>query len=108
MNIKDEKVVSWAESKKILSEKEKSRELAYEQKNALDHLRKFCKLPEKKQDKVMEELRGIEKLKERHIVSIMNFLPENQNELRTLFANDRLVLTEDDKKKILKIVKDNK
>jgi DNA-directed RNA polymerase subunit F len=108
MNIKDEKVVSWAEAKKILAEKEKNRELVYEQKNALEHLRKFSKVPEKKYEKMVEELRGIEKLKERHIVSILNFMPDNQNELRVLFANERLVLTEDDKKKILKIVKENK
>jgi len=108
MNTKDEKVVSWAEAKKILAEKEKNRELVYEQKNALEHLRKFSKAPEKKYEKMVEELRGIEKLKERHIVSILNFMPDNQNELRVLFANERLVLTEDDKKKILKIVKENK
>jgi len=108
MNVKDEKVVSWAEAKKILSEKEKTRELVYEQKNALEHLRKFCKLPEKKYEKMIEDLKAIEKLKERHIVSIINFLPENQNDLRVLFANERLVLNDDDKRKILKIVKDNK
>jgi len=108
MNVKDEKVVSWAEAKKILSEKEKTRELVYEQKNALEHLRKFCKLPEKKYEKMVEDLKAIEKLKERHIVSIINFLPDNQNDLRVLFANERLVLNDDDKRKILKIVKDNK
>lgn len=108
MNVKDEKVVSWAEAKKIISEKEKNKEFAYEQKNALDHLRKFCKLPEKKYEKIIEELKEIEKLKEKHIVSIINFLPENQNDLRILFANERLVLTDDEKRKILKIVKDNK
>jgi DNA-directed RNA polymerase subunit F len=57
---------------------------------------------------MIEELKKIEKLKDRHIVSIINFLPDNQNDLRILFANDRLVLTDDDKRKILKIVKDNK
>lgn len=108
MNIKDEKVVSWIEAKKILSEKEKNRELVYEQKNALEHLRKFCKIPEKKYEKIIEELKAMDKLKERHIVSIINFMPENQNDLRVLFANERLVLTEDDKKKILKLVKENK
>lgn len=108
MNIKEEKSVSWVEAKKVLSEKEGNRELVYEQKNALEHLRKFCKIPEKKFEKMVEELRGMEKLKERHIVSIINFMPENQNELRVLFANERLVLTDDDKKKILKIVKENK
>jgi DNA-directed RNA polymerase subunit F len=108
MNVRDEKVVSWLEAKKILSEKEKNRELVYEQKNALEHLRKFCKLPEKKYEKIVEELKAMDKLKGRHIVSIINFMPENQNDLRVLFANERLVLTEDDKKKILRIVKENK
>ena len=108
MNIRNEKVVSWAEAKKIISDKEKNKEFSYEHKNALDQLRKFSKLPEKKYEKIVEELKDIEKLKERHIVSIVNFLPENQNDLRVLFANERLVLTDEDKRKILKIVKDDK
>ncbi|MCK5016900.1 MAG: hypothetical protein KAS32_07490 [Candidatus Peribacteraceae bacterium] len=108
MDIKNEKVISWSEAKKILSDKEKNKELVYEQKNALDHLRKFCKLPETKSKKIIEELGTMENLKERHIVGILNFLPENLDELRTLFSNDRIVLSEDDSKKIVKIVKDNK
>jgi|YelNatPaOPRAMG01_1025707.scaffolds.fasta_scaffold166318_2 DNA-directed RNA polymerase subunit F len=108
MNVKNEKLVSWFEAKKILSELEKQKELGYEQKNALEHLRKFCKLTDKKYEKILEELKSIEKLKDRHIIAILNFLPETQNELRVLFANERLVLTEDEKKKILKIVKENK
>ncbi|MCK4335988.1 MAG: RNA polymerase Rpb4 family protein [Candidatus Aenigmarchaeota archaeon] len=108
MDIEDEKAVSWLDAKKILMEKEKNKELVYEQKNALEHLRKFCKLPEKKYGKMLEELRKIEKLKDKHIASIINFIPETQDELRVLFANERVVLTDDDKKKILKIVKENK
>lgn len=108
MEIKNEKTVSWLDAKKILDDKEKKRELAYEQKNALDHLRKFCKLSEKKYEKMFEELKRIEKLKDKHIVNVINFMPDNQDQLRVLFANERAVLTDDDKKKILKIVKDNK
>jgi DNA-directed RNA polymerase subunit F len=108
MDVEDEKAVSWLDAKKILVEKEKNKEIVYEQKNALEHLRKFCKLPEKKYGKMLEELRKIEKLKDKHIVGIINFLPGNQDELRVLFANERVVLTEDDNKKILKIVKENK
>ncbi len=108
MNVEKEKVVSWADAKRIISDKENAKEFAYEQKNALDHLRKFCKLPDKKYEKMVEDLKAMEKLKDKHIVSIANFLPENQNDLRVLFANDRLVLTDDEKRKILKIVKDAK
>ena len=108
MDIEDEKVVGWLDAKKILMENEKKKELVYEQKNALEHLRKFCKLSEKKYEKMIEELRKIEKLKDKHIVNIINFLPQTQDELRVLFVNERVVLTDDDKKKILKIVKGNK
>ncbi|NIO21459.1 MAG: hypothetical protein GTN76_12140 [Candidatus Aenigmarchaeota archaeon] len=108
MEVKDEKAISWIDVKKILMKKEKDKELGYEQKNALEHLRKFCKIPESKAEKMAEELKKIEKLKDKHIVNILNFLPENSEDLRIIFANDRVVLTDDDKKKILKIVKDNR
>jgi DNA-directed RNA polymerase subunit F len=106
MEIKSEKVTNWVEAKKILMKKEK--ELGYEQKNALEHLRKFCKISEKKVKKMMEELGKLEKLRDKHIVNIINFLPENLDELRVLFAHERVVLSDEDKKKILKIVKENK
>lgn len=108
MDVKGEKVVSWLGAKKILMENEKNRELGYEQKNALEHLRKFCKLSDKKAKKIEEELRKMEKLKDRHIIYIMNFLPETLDELRILFANERVVLTDNDKKKIIEVVKANK
>lgn len=108
MEIKNEKVLNWFEAKKILMEKEKSRELVYEQKNALEHLRKFCKLSAKKYNAMLKELEKMEKLKVKHIAAIINFLPKNQEDLRVLFSNERIVLGDDDKRKILKIVKDNK
>ncbi|NIO22410.1 MAG: RNA polymerase [Candidatus Aenigmarchaeota archaeon] len=108
MEVNDEKAISWIEVKKILMKKEKEKELGYEQKNALEHLRKFCKIPESKAEKIVEELKKIEKLKDKHIVNILNFLPENLDDVRILFANERVVLTDEDKKKILKTVKDNR
>ncbi|MBN2042183.1 MAG: hypothetical protein JW754_00090 [Candidatus Aenigmarchaeota archaeon] len=108
MDIKGEKQISWFDVKKILSGKEKEKELGYEQKNALDHLRKFCKISEKKAASMREDLEKMDKLKEKHVNSIVNFLPENLDDLRTVFAHDRVVLSEDEKKKILKIIKDNR
>ena len=108
MDIKGEKQISWFDVKKVLLGKEKDKELGYEQKNALDHLRKFCKISEKKATAMREELCKMEKLKEKHVNFIVNFLPENLDELRTVFAHDRIVLSEDEKKKIIKVVKDNK
>ncbi len=108
MEIMDKKEISWIDVKKTLGSKEKDTELGYEQKNALDHLRKFCKLSKKKADEMREELGKIEKLKDRHINALLNFLPENLDELRVVFAHDRIVLSEDEKKGIVKIINSKK
>jgi DNA-directed RNA polymerase subunit F len=105
MKIESEKFVTWAEVKKVLEKKEKEKELSYEQKNALDHLRKFSKISEKAANEMTEELGKIERLKERQIVSIINHLPQEMEELRVLFANEVVSISEDEKKKIISIVK---
>ena len=105
MKVESEKVIPWAEVKKALEKKEKEKELSYEQKNALDHLRKFSKLSEKAVAEMSEELGKIERLKERHIVSIINHMPQELEELRVLFANEVVSPSEEDRKKIISIVK---
>jgi DNA-directed RNA polymerase subunit F len=105
MEVKNEKFVSWVEAKNILVKKEKEKELGYEQKNSLEYLRKFCKLTEKEESEIREELKKIGKLSEKQIVNIINFLPKNLDELRILFADERVVLSEDEKNKIIEIVK---
>ncbi len=107
MKVESEKVIPWVEVKKALEkkEKEKEKELSYEQKNALDHLRKFSKLSEKSVAEMTEELGKIERLKERQIVSIINHMPQELEELRVLFANEVVSPSEEDRKKIISIVK---
>ena len=108
MEVKSEDVISWGEVRRILAGKEKIKELGYEQKNALEHLRNFSKLSEAKEKKIVEELAKIERLRKKHVVGILNFLPETLNDLKTLFSSERIVLSEDDKKRIIKIIKENK
>jgi len=107
MEVKDEKMILWAEAKKILETKEKdsNKELGYEQNNALDHLRKFSKLNEKKAKDMLEELGKIERLKDRQKMGIVNMLPQDMDDLKVLFANEVVSLSEEDRKKILNIVK---
>lgn len=105
MDINKEQYVTWAQAKKLLEKKSKEKELVYEQKNALEFLRKFGKLTEKKSKDLAGELKNIEKLKERQIVAIINMLPKDVDELNMLFANEVVTLLEDDKKKILSLVK---
>ena len=107
MEVKEEKMIPWAKAKKLLESKEKESEdeLGYEQKNALEHLRKFSKLSESKSKEMIDELGKIERLKERQKINIANMLPHDQDDLKVLFANEVVNLSEEDKKKILAVVK---
>lgn len=107
MEIKEEIMITWAEAKKLLDakEKESKEELGYEQKNALEHLRKFSKLSEKKGKDMLEELGKIGRLKESQKINIVNMLPNDMDDLKVLFANEIITLSDEDKKKVLAIVK---
>ncbi|MFQ5647922.1 MAG: RNA polymerase Rpb4 family protein [Candidatus Aenigmatarchaeota archaeon] len=105
MQIEEEQFVSWSRAKKILEKRAKEKELGYEEKNALEFLRKFSKLTDKKTEDLMAELRKVERLKERQIVAIANMLPQDLDELRVLLAHEIVTLGDEDKKKILAAVK---
>ncbi|MBI2675967.1 MAG: hypothetical protein HYX24_05890 [Candidatus Aenigmarchaeota archaeon] len=105
MEVLEEKFVPQAESKKILKEKAKLKELAYEQKNALEFLDKFVKVSPKDMEEIVGKLREIEKLQDKHMVAILDFLPETEEDLRLLFSNEIISLNEEEKKKILDIMK---
>jgi DNA-directed RNA polymerase subunit F len=105
MEVKSERFVTSYEARKILKKREKEGELNYEQKNAFDYLNKFCKVPEKDVEALVQDLGKIEKLHERHIVAIVETMPADQEDIRLLFANERAVLSDDDKEQILKAVK---
>lgn len=107
MNVKTEKIVTDAEAKDLLEKRATEIETKYEQKNALDHLKKFTKIHIKKVDAMTKELEGIEKLRERQIVAIANFLPENQDDLRAILHRGYTSFSPEEVNKILEIVKKN-
>ena len=105
MQITDQKYVSYIEAKKILEKKTKEKELTYEQKNALEYLRKFCKLSEKKAEELYEKLEKHGKLKEKYIAMVVNMIPTTADELKILFSNEIINLSDADREEILKLVK---
>lgn len=105
MEIQEEKPVSWHEARKTLEKSVKDSEPGYEQKNALEHLRKFSKFTEKDAKSMREELEKMGKLKDRQIMAVMNLMPKDMDELRALLANEIVSLSEEQKKEILSAVK---
>ncbi len=105
MKVIETKPVSMAESKDILSNREKKRELSYEQKLALEHLNKFTKLKPEEAKKLLEELSSVLRMSQETVVQILNFMPKNPDELRMIFSREKFSLKEDEIKKILEIIK---
>jgi len=103
MNIITEEIVADAEAKKILEGIKK--EPRYEQKNALDILKKFVDADPAKLKKLIEELKTIEKLREKQIIAIANFLPEDKDDLRAILHKEYSMFTPEEMDKILETVK---
>jgi DNA-directed RNA polymerase subunit F len=105
MKVIETKPISMAESKDILSNREKKKELSYEQKLALEHLNKFTKLKPEEAKKLLEELSSVLRMSQETVVQILNFMPKNPDELRMIFSREKFSLKEDEIKKILEIIK---
>ena len=106
MEILSEELVPNTKAKELLDIKEKdSHELKYEQKNSLEVLRKFVKLTPQNTDELVDALKKIEKLRDRHIISIVNFLPEDKEDLRAVLHKEYSSLTDEEIDQILKTVK---
>jgi len=107
MNILEEKIVTDVEAKELLEKREKESELKFEQKNTLDLLKKFAATEKEKIDKLVDELRTVEHLREKHIIEIANFLPEDKDDLRVVLHKEYTNFTPEEIEKILQIVKNN-
>jgi DNA-directed RNA polymerase subunit F len=96
-----ETLITNAEAKEILKERKKEVELGYEQKNAYDYLRKYDNLTPKKNQELIEKLREVKKLRERQIITIVNIMPKDKDDLRLILEKDYNLLTEEEKDFIL-------
>ncbi len=101
----DVKPVSISEVKNMLQKASKDREeLIYEQKIALEHAQKFATLSVKKTKELVNELMKIEFIKEKYAYKIADILPATDDDLKTIFAKERVTISDDDSKKILDLV----
>jgi len=97
--------VSLSEVKNILSKVSKDREeMLYEQRIALEHAQTFAKLPVKKTKDMIKELMKLEFLEQVNAYKIADLLPNTKDDIKTIFAKERITLGEDHIKKILEIV----
>ena len=96
--IKNNELVSIAEIDEYLKNKDKEDKI-------IGFVKKFAKLDVKKAKELRKKLEAINmiKMKQEYIVKIIDFLPEDAEELNKIFQN--VSLDEDETKKILETIK---
>mgnify|MGYP001773889616 CR=1 FL=1 len=103
MRILKEKIITNVEAMEIL---DKEKDLKFFQKQTLDHLKKFySNLKSGEINKLKEELSSLGFLREEHIVSIINTMPLDKEDLFAALGKDMKKFTEEELNKIYEIVK---
>jgi DNA-directed RNA polymerase subunit F len=98
----EERLVALAEIKEMLEQESKDRtELTNEQKVALDHASKFAKLSVKDAHKLLADLKELDFITEPVAHRIVDICPQYPEDVRALFAKERLIL---DKKQIDQVI----
>jgi|SRR3989344_5790151 len=105
MKILETRPVAMAEAKDIVLDREKDKELGYEQKLAAEHLKKFTKLKAGEAKKFIEDISSVLRMGPETLVQIVNLMPQNADELRLIFAREKFSLKEEEVQKILEVVK---
>jgi len=93
-----------AEVKELLLEENEKRELNALQKAALSHAEEFVKLSVDDTKKLVDELLALDYMDERHAVKIADILPVHPDQVRAIYAKEKIVLPPEQIKEILDIV----
>ncbi|MEA5387467.1 RNA polymerase Rpb4 family protein [Haloarculaceae archaeon H-GB11] len=106
----DEEFLTVAETKEILQDIEheraadEEREMRYELARAIDHVNRFAVLDVEESDEFVAELQELEKVDEATAYKIVNLLPQDRDELRAIYAQERYSLSGDELDEILDVV----
>ena len=102
----EEKPVTVAEAKTVLDKLAKTvKELNYEQRIASEYLSKFSSVSTTKSKKLVGELLDLnQKIKPELAVKIADLQPEDEEDVRAVFAKERFTLTKEEIKGILELV----
>lgn len=104
IEILNEDDASIVETKRILDERKKERDLVYEQKICLEYLERVPKLTQKQAEDLAEELGKIPVMKPRYVNLVLNMLPDSEEEVEMLFSKERTNLKKEEVKQIAEIV----
>ena len=106
----DEEYLTTPEAKELLSDieneraLEEDREMRYELARAVEHVNRFAVLGAEESRELVGELLELEKVDEPTAYKIANLLPEDRDELRSVYAQERYSLSGDELDDVLDVV----
>lgn len=106
----DEEYLTTSEAKELLAgiEDERAldedREMRYELARAIEHVNRFAVLDAEESRELVEELLELEKVDEPTAYKIADILPQDRDELRAVYAQERYTLGGDELDDILNVV----
>ncbi|HMB51149.1 RNA polymerase Rpb4 family protein [Natronoarchaeum rubrum] len=106
----DEEYLTLAETKELLADVEadraadEDREMRYELARAIEHVNRFAVLEPEEADELVDQLLELEKVDEATAYKIANLLPQDRDELRAVYAQERYSLSGDELDEILNVV----
>jgi len=111
MNIKilSEKSISMTELRKSLEKiEEKDKELNFRANKTKDYLHNFILLDEKVEKELKKKIESLKipRLKQEHIIKILDVVPKNLEELKNVLQQFTITVSNDNLKKIVSAIKD--
>ncbi|MFC7134946.1 MULTISPECIES: RNA polymerase Rpb4 family protein [Salinibaculum] len=107
----DEEHLTIAETKEILADIEveraadEDREMRYELARALEHVNRFATLDAEESREFVDQLLELDKVDEATAHKIVDLKPQDRDELRAVYAQERFSLSGDELDDILNVVK---
>jgi len=106
----DEEYLTTPEAKELLADVEaeraldEDREMRYELARAIEHVNRFSAIDAEDARALVEELLELEKVDAATATKVADVLPEDRDELRTVFAQERYSLSGEELDEILGVV----
>ncbi|WP_135854658.1 RNA polymerase Rpb4 family protein [Halorussus salinus] len=106
----EEEYLTTAEAKELLGDVEQERaldedrEMRYELARAIEHVNRFATLDAEESRELVEELLELDKVDEPTAYKITDVLPQDRDELRAVYAQERYTLSGDELDDILDVV----
>lgn len=101
-----DRYVPLSEALEMLEEASEKREMNTDQKISLGHAQKLVRLPADKARKLQEELSSLEFVSNAMACKIVDILPSHPDDVRVLFAKERLILEKEHIDQILEVVQE--